>query len=69
MGREMLKKGKDIKANVEFYKGVVFYALGIPNQYFTSLFAMARVFGYLAHIFESRIDNKLVRPKAYYIGR
>ena len=69
MGVEMNKKGKDIKANVEFYKGPVFYALGIPVNYFTALFAMSRVFGYLAHILASREDNVLIRPKAYYIGK
>ncbi|MBL1422341.1 MAG: citrate/2-methylcitrate synthase [Alphaproteobacteria bacterium] len=69
MGVEMNKKGKDIKANVEFYKGPVFYALGIPANYFTALFAMSRVFGYLAHILASRADNMLIRPKAYYIGK
>ena len=68
MEREMEKKGKKIKANVEFYKGPVFYSLGIPPEYFTSLFAMSRVFGYLAHILESRKDNKLIRPKALYTG-
>ena len=68
MNREMLKKGKDIKANVEFYKGAVFYALGFPTQYFTSLFAIARSYGYLAHVLESRIGNKLIRPKAFYIS-
>lgn len=69
MGVEMHKKGKDIKANVEFYKGPVFYALGIPQNYFTALFAMSRVFGYLAHILASREDNMLIRPKAYYVGK
>ncbi len=69
MGREMQKKGKDIKANVEFYKGPVFYALGIPSVYFTGIFAMSRVFGYLAHILASREKNVLIRPKAFYIGR
>lgn len=68
MNREMAKKGKEIWANVEFYKGLVFQSLGIPTQYFTSLFAMARTVGYLAHFIEYREDNKLVRPKAYYVG-
>jgi citrate synthase len=63
----MAKKGKKIKANVEFYKGPVFNALGIPPEYFTALFAMSRVFGYLAHVLESRETNRLIRPKAYYV--
>lgn len=68
MAREMAKKDKLVKANVEFYKGPVFYALGIPPQYFTSLFVMSRVYGYLAHVLESRRDNRLIRPKAFYTG-
>lgn len=67
MGREMEKRGKRIKANVEYYKAPVFYALGIPPEYFTSLFAMSRVFGYVAHVLESRKENKLIRPKALYV--
>lgn len=69
MADEMSKKGKDIKANVEFYKGPVFYALGIPPNYFTALFAMSRVFGYIAHILASRENNTLIRPKAFYVGK
>jgi citrate synthase len=69
MEREMATRGKAIKANVEFYKGPVFYALGVPPEYFTALFAMSRVFGYLAHVLESRKDNKLIRPKALYVSR
>ena len=67
MAREMRKSGKQIKANVEFYKGPVFYAMGIPPEYFTTLFAMSRVFGYLAHILESRQNNRLIRPQALYL--
>lgn len=67
--REMAKQGKKIKANVEFYKGPVFYALGITPEYFTALFAMSRVFGYLAHVLESRKSNRLIRPQGYYISR
>lgn len=66
--KEMEKKGKQIWANVEFYKGAVFYALGIPPHFFTAMFAMARTFGYLAHFIESRQDNRLIRPKALYTG-
>lgn len=68
MAQEMAKKDKQVKANVEFYKAPVFYALGFPPQYFTSLFAISRMFGYLAHVLESRKDNRLIRPKALYIG-
>jgi len=60
------ERGKEIWANVEFYKGAVFHSLGIPTQYFTSLFAMARVFGYIAHYLEFSRDSRLIRPRAIY---
>ncbi|MFW6092572.1 MAG: citrate/2-methylcitrate synthase [Pseudomonadota bacterium] len=65
----MAERGKPLYANVEFYKGLVFRALGVPPRFFTALFGMARVYGYLAHFAESREDNRLVRPQAKYVGR
>ena len=64
----MAEKGKALHANLEFYKGVVYRTLGLPTSFFTANFAMARVYGYLAHFRESREDNRLVRPKALYVG-
>jgi citrate synthase len=64
----MQEQNKDLWANVDFYKGPVFKALGIPTDYFTPMFALARVVGYVAHVLESRPDNKLIRPKAHYVG-
>lgn len=66
--REFADKGKEIWANVEFYKGAVFHSLGIPTHYFTAMFAMARVYGYVAHFLEFRRDNRLIRPRALYNG-
>ena len=60
------ERGKDIWANVEFYKGAVFHSLGIPSEYFTSLFAMSRVYGYIAHYLEFSRDSRLIRPRALY---
>jgi len=67
--REFADKGKEIWANVEFYKGAVFHSLGIPTHYFTAMFAMARVYGYIAHFLEFRRDSRLIRPRARYTGR
>lgn len=64
----MLERDKDLWANVDFYKGPVFRAIGIPPEYFTAMFALARCVGYVAHVLESRCDNKLIRPKAQYNG-
>lgn len=64
----MAEKSKALYANLEFYKGVIYRTLGLPTNFFTANFAMARVYGYLAHFIESRADNRLVRPKALYVG-
>lgn len=61
-------KSRALRANLEFYKGVVYLALGIPKDYFTASFAAARVFGWLAHVVEQRKDNRIIRPSAQYIG-
>jgi citrate synthase len=61
-------KSRALRANLEFYKGVVYLALGIPKDYFTASFAAARAFGWLAHIVEQRNDNRIIRPSAHYIG-
>jgi len=63
----MAAKGKELHANVEFYKGVVYRSIGLPNHFFTAGFAMARVFGYVAHFAESRLDNRIYRPAAVYV--
>jgi len=61
-------KKRALRANLEFYKGVVYLALGIPKEFFTATFALARVFGWSAHIVEQRQDNRIVRPAAHYVG-
>jgi citrate synthase len=66
---EFAKRDKQIWANVEFYKGAVFHQLGIPSRYFTAVFAMARVYGYIAHFLEFSRDSCLIRPRARYIAR
>jgi citrate synthase len=62
------QKKRSLRANLEFYKGVVYLALGLPKEFFTATFAIARVFGWSAHIVEQRKDNRIVRPSANYIG-
>jgi citrate synthase len=61
-------KKRALRANLEFYKGVVYLALGLPKEFFTATFAIARVFGWSAHLVEQRSDNRIVRPAAHYIG-
>jgi citrate synthase len=61
-------KSRPLRANMEFYKGIVCLGLGIPKELFTATFAAARVFGWTAHIAEQRADNRLIRPSAHYVG-
>jgi citrate synthase len=64
----MEEKGKPIYPNVDFFSGAVYKLLGIPTILFTPIFAMARAAGWLSHILEQRVDNRLFRPKALYTG-
>ena len=59
---------KGIFANVDFYSGIVYDALGIRPDAFTPIFAMGRVAGWLAHWLEQLIDNRIFRPTQIYIG-
>jgi citrate synthase len=61
-------KRRALRANMEFYKGVVFLALGIPKELFTATFAASRAFGWVAHTIEQRQDNRIIRPAALYVG-
>jgi len=66
MIRELGKKG--IFPNVDFYSGIVYQFLGIPRDLFTPVFAMARSVGWAAHVCEYVQNNRIFRPRAYYIG-
>ncbi len=61
-------KRRALRANMEFYKGVLCLSLGIAKEYFTATFAASRSFGWLAHIVEQRQDNRIIRPAALYVG-
>ena len=60
---------KGIYPNVDFYSASVQHALGIPDEYFTTIFAASRTSGWLAHILEQYADNRLIRPTSKYTGR
>jgi citrate synthase len=68
MARRMAEKGKPIYPNVDFFSGAVYRLLGIPKRLFTPIFAMSRVAGWLAHVLEQRVDNRIYRPAALYVG-
>jgi len=59
---------KGINCNVDFYCGIVYYTLGIPLDLFTPLFAAGRTGGWSAHVMEQHGDNRLIRPRAEYVG-
>ena len=57
-----------LPVNVDFFSAVVYDALGIPPDFCTSIFAVGRVAGWCAHALEQYADNRLIRPRAGYIG-
>ncbi len=59
---------KGIAPNVDFFSGSVYLQLGIPVDMYTPIFAMSRVGGWVAHILEYQADNRLIRPRARYVG-
>ncbi|HEX6937883.1 MAG TPA: citrate synthase [Longimicrobiales bacterium] len=68
MAEEMERRGKKVYPNVDFFSASVYYTLGIPTDLFTNVFACARAAGWTAHIIEQYEDNRLIRPKAEYVG-
>jgi citrate synthase len=62
------KPGRRLNTNVEFYTALLLHGLGIPNELFTPIFAVARVLGWTAHCLEQLRDGRLIRPEAEYTG-
>ena len=66
---EALVKGeKKLNPNVDFYSASTYYALGIPIELYTPVFAVSRMSGWTAHILEQYANNRLIRPRADYTG-
>jgi len=63
-----MKREKDIPSNVDFWIGPLYYAMGIDIPLYTPIFALSRVVGWSAHYIEQITNNKLIRPKAEYVG-
>ncbi len=64
----MLEK-KAMHPNVDFYSASTYYLMGIPLDLFTPIFAVSRISGWTGHILEQYANNKLIRPRAEYIGK
>jgi len=56
------------ECNVDFYSASLQHYMGIPGELFTCIFAASRIIGWCAHVLEQIEDNKIIRPKANYIG-
>jgi 2-methylcitrate synthase len=66
---EALVKGeKKLNPNVDFYSASTYHTLGIPIALFTPIFAVSRVSGWTAHVLEQLANNRLIRPRADYVG-
>ena len=62
------KEAKNLNANVDFFSASTYYSLGIPVDLFTPIFAVSRMSGWTAHVLEQYHNNRLIRPRADYIG-
>jgi len=65
---EFVKAEKKLNANVDFYSASTYHTLGIDVDLFTPVFAVSRISGWAAHVIEQLDDNRLIRPRADYIG-
>ncbi len=63
-----IKADKKLNANVDFYSASTYHTLGIDVDLFTPVFAVSRISGWTAHVIEQLDDNRLIRPRADYIG-
>ena len=63
-----MKDEKNIDPNVDFFSATVYYSIGIQPDLYTCIFTMSRVSGWTAHYFEQKANNRLIRPRALYVG-
>ena len=65
---EVMRREKGLYPNVDFYSASTYYMMGIPLDLYTPIFALSRISGWTGHILEQYADNKLIRPRAEYVG-
>jgi citrate synthase len=65
---DVMRREKGLYCNVDFYSGSMYYVMGIPLDLYTPIFAVSRVSGWCAHVLEQHADNRLIRPRADYVG-
>lgn len=66
---DVMQDKKGLLPNVDFYSATVYYSMGIPIDIYTPIFAVSRVSGWLAHIFEQYSKNRIYRPRGEWIGK
>ena len=65
---EVMLREKGLYPNVDFYSASTYYMMGIPLDLYTPIFAVSRISGWTGHVLEQYADNKLIRPRAEYVG-
>ncbi|MGI9168106.1 MAG: citrate synthase [Pyrinomonadaceae bacterium] len=66
--QEVMMREKHLFPNVDFFSASMYYMMGIPLELYTPIFAVSRISGWTGHILEQYADNKLIRPRAQYVG-
>ena len=61
-------KEKNKHTNLDFYSASAYHQMGVPTYLFTPIFVISRTTGWAAHIFEQRLNKKLIRPVSEYVG-
>jgi len=65
---DLVRAEKGLNCNVDFYSASTYFMLGIPTDLYTPIFALSRCAGWTAHVMEQHRNNRLIRPRAEYLG-